>query len=201
MFNSCATPWTVCSPPGFSVHGISQARILEWVAISFSRGSSNSGTEPTSPVLQADCFPLSYWEALIGLIRLYHMNLPILSIFYQEREKERERPFLILSPNICPFKQHQYWPRRHHVLLFLFHLPGHFFPGHLCPPLLFFPLTGSKAQAQSCFSSLFSLHPLSLEDLIWAHIFLFQLHVTNSQMSNPLVQPPPLSYTLVHLCL
>ena len=29
-----------CSPPGSSVHGISQARILEWVAISFSRWSS-----------------------------------------------------------------------------------------------------------------------------------------------------------------
>ena len=29
-----------CSLPGFSVHGVSQARILEWVAISFSRGSS-----------------------------------------------------------------------------------------------------------------------------------------------------------------
>ena len=28
------------SPPGSSVHGIPQARILEWVAISFSRGSS-----------------------------------------------------------------------------------------------------------------------------------------------------------------
>jgi len=28
-----------CSLPGFSVHGISQARILEWVAIPFSRGS------------------------------------------------------------------------------------------------------------------------------------------------------------------
>ena len=28
------------SPPGSSVHGISQTRILEWVAISFSRGSS-----------------------------------------------------------------------------------------------------------------------------------------------------------------
>ena len=27
-----------CSPPGFSVHEVSQARILEWVAISFSRG-------------------------------------------------------------------------------------------------------------------------------------------------------------------
>ena len=29
-----------CSLPGFSVHGIFQARILEWVAISFSRSSS-----------------------------------------------------------------------------------------------------------------------------------------------------------------
>ena len=29
-----------CSPPGSSVHGILQARILEWVATSFSRGSS-----------------------------------------------------------------------------------------------------------------------------------------------------------------
>ena len=29
-----------CSPPGSSVHGILQARILEWVAMSFSRGSS-----------------------------------------------------------------------------------------------------------------------------------------------------------------
>ena len=29
-----------CSPPGSSVHGIPQARILEWVAIFFSRGSS-----------------------------------------------------------------------------------------------------------------------------------------------------------------
>ena len=31
---------TDCSPPGSSVHGILQARILEWVAISSSRGSS-----------------------------------------------------------------------------------------------------------------------------------------------------------------
>ena len=29
-----------CSPPGSSVHGIFQARILEWVAVSSSRGSS-----------------------------------------------------------------------------------------------------------------------------------------------------------------
>ena len=29
-----------CSLPGFSVHGVFQARVLEWVAIAFSRGSS-----------------------------------------------------------------------------------------------------------------------------------------------------------------
>ena len=29
-----------CSPPGSSVHGVCQARILDWVAIFFSRGSS-----------------------------------------------------------------------------------------------------------------------------------------------------------------
>ena len=31
-----------CNPPGFSVHGNLQARILEWVAIPFSRGSSQT---------------------------------------------------------------------------------------------------------------------------------------------------------------
>ena len=35
----CCDPMD-CSPPGFSVHGILQARIWEWVVISFSSGSS-----------------------------------------------------------------------------------------------------------------------------------------------------------------
>ena len=39
VVSNSATPWTVARPPGFSVHGILQARILEWVAIPFSRGS------------------------------------------------------------------------------------------------------------------------------------------------------------------
>ena len=33
---------TDCSPPGFSVHGILQSRILEWIAVPFSRESSPS---------------------------------------------------------------------------------------------------------------------------------------------------------------
>ena len=37
---SSSLPSMDCSPPGSSVHGVSQARILEWVAIPFSTGSS-----------------------------------------------------------------------------------------------------------------------------------------------------------------
>jgi len=41
----------------YIVHGILQARILEWVAIPFSRGSSQPRIEPQSPTLQADSLP------------------------------------------------------------------------------------------------------------------------------------------------
>ena len=40
-----------CSLTGFSIHGIFQARILKWVAISFSRDLPNPGIEPGSPSL------------------------------------------------------------------------------------------------------------------------------------------------------
>ena len=43
-----------CSLPVSSVHGIFQARVLEWVAISFSRDLPNPGIKPGSPALQAD---------------------------------------------------------------------------------------------------------------------------------------------------
>ena len=43
-----------CSLPDSSVHKISQARILEWAAISFSKGPPDSGIKPSSPALQED---------------------------------------------------------------------------------------------------------------------------------------------------
>ena len=49
-----------CSPPGSSVHGISQVRILEWDAISFSRDLPNLRIEPMSPAWQVDSSPLSH---------------------------------------------------------------------------------------------------------------------------------------------
>ena len=39
-----------CSLPGSTIHGIILARILKWVAISSSKGSSNPGIKPTSSV-------------------------------------------------------------------------------------------------------------------------------------------------------
>ena len=45
-----------CSLPGSSVHGIFQARVLEWVAIP-SPGIPNPGIKPRSPALQADALP------------------------------------------------------------------------------------------------------------------------------------------------
>ena len=44
---------TVCDPTDYTVHGMLWARILEWVAFPFSRGSS----QPRSPTLHADSLP------------------------------------------------------------------------------------------------------------------------------------------------
>ena len=41
------------NPPGSSVHGIFQTSILEWVAFSSSKGSSQSGIKPMSPAAPA----------------------------------------------------------------------------------------------------------------------------------------------------
>ena len=43
-----------CSPPGSSVHGIPQARILEWLPCPPPGHLPNPGTEPRFPALQAD---------------------------------------------------------------------------------------------------------------------------------------------------
>ena len=55
-----------CSPPGSSVHGILQARILEWVAMPPPADLPDPGIEPVSPAtpaLQVDSLPLSHQES------------------------------------------------------------------------------------------------------------------------------------------
>ena len=46
-----------CSLPGSSDHEILQTRILEWVAMLSSRGSSQPGIKSRSPPLQVDSLP------------------------------------------------------------------------------------------------------------------------------------------------
>ena len=48
---------THCDPMDYTLHGILQARILEWVAVPFTRGSSQPGIKPRSPELQAYSLP------------------------------------------------------------------------------------------------------------------------------------------------
>ena len=74
-----------CTPPGFSVHGISQARILEWVVIFFSRGSSR----PRDQTL-ISC--IGRW---IFFLPLNHLGSPNLA------EIKSDRKTLPISQRLC----------------------------------------------------------------------------------------------------
>ena len=50
----------LCDPPGSSVRGVSQARILEWVAVPPPGALPDSGVERTSPAWQGDSVPLRH---------------------------------------------------------------------------------------------------------------------------------------------
>ena len=65
-----------CSPPGSSVHGISQARILEWVAISSSRGSSaTQGSNLCLLYCRQSLYQWVTWEAHLVCLCL-NINTP-----------------------------------------------------------------------------------------------------------------------------
>ena len=59
-----------CSTPGSSDNGISQATMLEGVAVPFSRGLPNPGIEPVSLALQADSSLLSHLGSPLLLLLL-----------------------------------------------------------------------------------------------------------------------------------
>ena len=58
----------ICSLPGSSVHGIFQARILEWVAVPFSRGSSQSRVRIQAGLL--NCRQILYCLSHLGSPRI-----------------------------------------------------------------------------------------------------------------------------------
>ena len=71
-----------CSLPGFSVHGILQARVLEWVTISFCRGSSQPRDWTRVSRIGGRCFNL--WatrEDFVYYLNIHHQYLSILFIY------------------------------------------------------------------------------------------------------------------------
>ena len=67
-----------CSLPGSSVHGILQARILEWVAISFSRGIFlTQGSNLHLLHWQADSSPLSLLENCFYILIYFKVVIPV----------------------------------------------------------------------------------------------------------------------------
>ena len=82
---SCLTLYDLmdCSPPGSSVHGILQAKILEWVAIPFSRGSSQlrDGTQFSciagnfSVNLLSAAWPIAIWHIAFVMSALCIINV------------------------------------------------------------------------------------------------------------------------------
>ena len=58
-----------CSLPDSTVQRILQARILEWVAMPSTTGSSNPGIKPRSPTSQADSLPAELSGKPIEVLR------------------------------------------------------------------------------------------------------------------------------------
>ena len=82
----------LCDPMSSTVHGILQARILECVAVPFSRDLPNPGIEPRSPTLQADSLPAE------------PPGKPLLPAQWSLRPPKTE--WVLLPPSLCS------WPGR-----------------------------------------------------------------------------------------
>ena len=77
-----------CSPAGFSVHGIVQARTVEGVAISFSKGYSDLGRPPSlATVLAGKLF--TYPHTYLPIHRLSEGTLKKLGIQFTFARKDR----------------------------------------------------------------------------------------------------------------
>ena len=77
-----------CSLPGSSIHGIFQARVLEWSAIAFSEGTDASQVKITS--VQASELIYQRWFNLIIAVRV-----GIISLFYREGNWGSETLWLV----------------------------------------------------------------------------------------------------------
>ena len=90
------------SPPGSSIHRISQARIVEWVVISFTMGSSQPRIKPGLLLWQADSLPMSH----LGTVK---MGCAVLSHFRLVRLFTTQWTIALHDPLSMRFSGQEYW--------------------------------------------------------------------------------------------
>ena len=102
-----------CSPPGSSIHGILQARVLEWVAISFSRCLVNTFKEHyctrswmNEGNLRQSFQPPCFWvkvDILNILVRAHTQSLSCVRLFATQWTVARQAPLSM------GFPKQEYW--------------------------------------------------------------------------------------------
>ena len=96
-------PMDIC-PPGSSVHGISQARILEWLAISYFRGSFQPRDQTQVSCIAGRFFTIQVTressKVIILIIALLRYNSHTIQLIYQQYSIQW---ILVCSQNSAPF--------------------------------------------------------------------------------------------------
>ena len=98
---------TDCSPPGSSVHGIRQAKILQWVAMPFSRGSASFFTACKLRMVTQRWpkFQFQYAQMKFYCIPTVFVHLPAMSGCFCTRAGKSNRysrgPMACRAPNTC----------------------------------------------------------------------------------------------------
>ena len=150
-----------CSLPGSSVHGIFQARVLEWVAFSFSRGSSWPRDRTQVSHIASKCFTIwatreahrcldtKIWKLITFVFQwLFLFSCPVVSDSLQPCGLEHARlPCPSLSPkvcsNSCPLSRWCYLPIQSSATFFSFGLQS--FPASGSFPVSQFFASGGQS--------------------------------------------------------
>ena len=122
-----------CTPPGFSVHEILQARIPEWVSISFSRGSSRPRDQAWVSYIADGFFTVwatresCEWLRVFSFIKIYNWSCSLAMCKIQcYQSSRREFRYMLLLPqwvssNIAPYTFREYFSCLHVFMMFSQH--------------------------------------------------------------------------------
>ena len=92
-----------CSPPGFPVHGISQARILEWVVISFSKICDNISQKTSEKPFPQEAHRYQGMKDMSSNSCCFQATLPPVEKKKQKHQGHREEAFCSPPPFLSMF--------------------------------------------------------------------------------------------------